>query len=332
MAIYHCSVSIGGRSSGRSSTAASAYREGKTIHDERTGITHDYSRKMDVIESLTLLPENAPKEFKDSATLWNAVESIEKRKDAQLFREVEVSLPREQTHQQNKALVLAYCDSHFVSQGMCASVAFHASKSENPHAHIMLTTREVSEDGFGKKNRQWNERGLVEQWRKGWAEHVNEHLEKNHIDERVDHRSLVEQGINREATVHLGPVAHEMEKRGMHSERGDINRDIEMRNSHQNLESSKSLYTPEGINQYRANFETHKEDVQAKLDIQKAQESKEYINSMHVSLAKSFEEILRKEAEKDRLEAKEVLQAKEQEPKEQASQEQEREIFKGIER
>ncbi|MCL1127967.1 MobQ family relaxase, partial [Shewanella surugensis] len=300
----------------------------------RTGITHDYSRKMDVIESLTLLPENAPKEFKDSATLWNAVEAIEKRKDAQLFREIEVSLPREQTHQQNKELVLAYCDSHFVSEGMCATVAFHSSKSENPHAHIMLTTREVSEEGFGKKNRQWNERGLVEQWRKCWAEHVNEHLEKNHIDERVDHRSLVEQGISREATVHLGPVAHEMEKRGMHSERGDINRDIEMRNSHQNLESSKGLSAVDEMDQAREGFKVHKEAEQELISIQKAKKSKEYIHSMNISLAKSIEEKALRELkiEQERREEKEVQQAKEKVSKEQAPQEQEREIFKGMQR
>lgn len=277
MAIFHCNVSIGSRSSGRSSTAACAYREGKKITDSRTGITHDYSRKMDVIESLTLLPENAPNEFKDSSIMWNKVEVIEKRKDAQLFREIEVSLPRELSHNQNKALILDYCDSHFVSEGMCATVAFHASKSENPHAHIMLTMREVNQEGFGKKNRQWNTRGLVDKWRKGWAGHLNKHLEKNHIDERVDHRSLLEQGINREATVHLGPAAHEMERRGEQSERGDINRGVEARNVYQQFRQFKSLSSADGMNQFKENFRAHKEDEQAReaLAIQEAQQARE---------------------------------------------------------
>lgn len=277
MPIYHCNVSVGSRSGGRSSTAASAYREGKKITDQRTGLTHDYSRKMDVMESLTLLPKKAPKSFNDSAVLWNAVEAAEKRKDAQLFREVEVSLPREQSHAQNKQLILDYCNSQFVSQGMCATVAFHESKSENPHAHIMLTMREVDEEGFGKKCRQWNDRALLESWRENWAKEVNRHLESNHIDARVDHRSLLAQGIEREATVHLGPVAHEMEKRGMSSERGDINRGVEARNAYQQVRSSKRLSSADGINQFKENFKAHKEREQARgtLAMQEAQQARQ---------------------------------------------------------
>lgn len=162
MAIYHCSVKTGGRSSGGSSVASASYREGKKMDEERTGLTHDYTRKSDVIESMTLIPEVAPKSFKDSSVLWNAVETSEKRKDSQLYREVEVSLPRELPHSENKTLVIDYVQRNFVDKGMCATVAWHGSRDkENPHAHIMLTTRSVDEDGFGQKDRSWNDRNNV---------------------------------------------------------------------------------------------------------------------------------------------------------------------------
>ncbi|WP_299011844.1 MobQ family relaxase [uncultured Shewanella sp.] len=326
MAIYHCNVSVGSRSSGRSSTAACAYREGKKITDQRTGLTHDYSRKMDVMESLTLLPKNAPKSFNDSAILWNAVEAAEKRKDAQLFREVEVSLPREQSHAQNKQLILDYCNSQFVSQGMCATVAFHESKSENPHAHIMLSMREVNEEGFGKKCRQWNDRALLESWRENWAKEVNQHLEGNHIDARVDHRSLLAQGIEREATVHLGPVAHEMEKRGMPSERGDINRSIVMKERERQADPVQHIGAPEGMRQARAKFEEHKH--KEKLKAQEIGTRK--MMERQYSLLKAIvdKEQAEKQAKLAEQQTKEVQQEKTDAPKEQ--EELQLEKYKGL--
>lgn len=223
-------MKIGSRSQGKSAVASNAYREGKKITDERTGVVHDYSKKSDVIESLTITPSYAPESFCDSDRLWNEVEKIEKRKDAQLFREVEVSLPRELNHQQNKALTLEFVKQNFIEKGMCATVSFHKSKSENPHSHIMLTTRTVDQNGFGKKDRSWNARDLVENWRKSWADITNEHLKKNNIEQTIDHRSFERQGIDKKPTIHLGYVANEMEKRGVKSERGDLNREVERSN------------------------------------------------------------------------------------------------------
>ena len=120
MAIYHCSVKIIGRSSGRSSVAASAYRAGQKITNERDGITHDYTRKTGVAHSEIILPDHAPSEYNDRATLWNAVEKIERRSDSQTAREVEVALPLEFSLKENIEVVKNYINENFISKGMCA--------------------------------------------------------------------------------------------------------------------------------------------------------------------------------------------------------------------
>ena len=268
MSIYHCSVSIATRSKGSSSVGSVAYREGNKITDHRTGIVHDYSRKTDVIESITLLPKNAPRHFSDSKILWNEVEKIEKRKDAQLFREVEIALPNKMTHEQNKKLVIEYCEKNFTDEGMCSSISFHGSKSENPHAHIMLTMREITPAGFGQKNRAWTARKMIEQWRGSWAETANKHLEINNLNEKIDHRSLAAQGVDKKPTIHLGYVAHAMEQRGEPSERGDINRQIIAEN-----QTPVEIDFLDGVNQARANFEVHEKTQQEALRAREKQKA-----------------------------------------------------------
>ena len=263
-------MKIGSRSQGKSAVASDAYREGKKITDERTGEVHDYSKKSDVIESLTITPSYAPESFSDSAHLWNEVEKIEKRKDAQLFREVEVSLPRELNHQQNKALTLEFVKKNFIEKGMCATVSFHESKSENPHAHIMLTTRTVDQNGFGKKDRSWNARDLVENWRKSWADITNEHLKKNKIEQTIDHRSFERQGIDKKPTIHLGHVANEMEKRGVKSERGDLNREVERSNL-----SSLSSEMATGIAQARNGLKHYRQQKEQQEKALKEQQQQD---------------------------------------------------------
>ena len=93
MAIYHCSIKLIGRSGGRSAVASAAYRSGEKLLNEETGILHDFTRKSGVVMSEILLPVNAPDRFHDRQTLWNEVQKVEKRSDAQLAREVEVALP-----------------------------------------------------------------------------------------------------------------------------------------------------------------------------------------------------------------------------------------------
>lgn len=273
MATYHCSVKTSSRSSGGSSVASDAYREGKKIKEERTGLTHDYTRKSDVIESMTMTPNNAPNDFKESDVLWNTVEASESRKDARLFREVEVSLPIELPHSENKKLVTDYVQRNFIDKGMCATISFHGSRDkENPHAHIMLTTRKVDENGFGQKNRDWDKRELVTEWRKEWADSLNSALERNDINQRVDHRSYQDQGIAKTPMIHLGKVASAIERRGVESERGDINRGIER----ENIQSQKLNKTIEtGIDRVNQLFEQHQaqkaaEQAQNVLALQQA--------------------------------------------------------------
>ena len=202
MAIYHCSVKIIGRSSGRSSVAASAYRAGQKITDERTGTTHDYTRKTGVAHSEIILPSHAPNEYNDRATLWNAVEKKECRNDSQTAREIEFALPLEFTLEENIQTVRNYINENFIDKGMCADFSIHENPN-NPHAHILLTTREISLDGFGKKNRDWNNIKLLEQWRENWAKECNLVLAEKGI-QKIDHRSLEAQGLERTPTIHVG--------------------------------------------------------------------------------------------------------------------------------
>jgi len=155
MAIYHLSGSIISRSQGRSCVAASAYRAGGKIIDERTGLTHDFEKKEgDVAHKEILLPKGAPAWMGERARLWNHVEAVEKRKDAQLAREFTISLPKELTEQQNIALARQFVQQQFVDKGMVADVCVHRGHgNDQPHAHVMLSLREITAEGFGKKNR-----------------------------------------------------------------------------------------------------------------------------------------------------------------------------------
>lgn len=155
MAIYHCSVQIIGRSSGRSAIACAAYRAGDKLHDEETGKLQDYSRKSGVIYSEIALPKNAPESYRDRETLWNAVQRVEKQGNAQLAREVEIALPKELSIGQQIDAVSGYVKMTFVKDGMCADWAIHDKGDGNPHAHIMLTTRPIKANGeWGAKEKK----------------------------------------------------------------------------------------------------------------------------------------------------------------------------------
>jgi len=225
-----------GRSSGRSATAAAAYRSGEQVKDERTGQTFDYTGKSDIYKNEILKPETAPERLGHRETLWNEVEQGEKRKDSQLSREVMVALPAELSYDQREALTREYVQAQFVSQGMIADIGYHDFDSHNPHAHIMLTMRSVDEKGFGKKQRDWNKREAIERHRQAWAKYTNRALERAGLEVQIDHRSLKEQGIEREPQIHLGAQVMEMEAKGIQTRVGDesrrisqVNRDIERR-------------------------------------------------------------------------------------------------------
>lgn len=220
MAVYRFSASIIGRSSGRSATAAAAYRAGAEIEDERTGLTHDYTRRDGVTHSEILAPEKTPEWMYDRQQLWNAVEKAEKRKDAQLAREILFSLPHELSADERRELIRDFIRGEFVDRGMIADLNIHLPDKDgdnrNHHAHVMLTMRELAGEGFAsKKNRDWNKSELLENWRERWAEHQNERFAQLGYDLKVDHRSLEAQGIDREPEPKLGPHNSQKERDGL---------------------------------------------------------------------------------------------------------------------
>ena len=260
MAIYHCSIKTISRGKGQSAIAAAAYRAGEKITSEYDGRTSDYTRKGGIVHTEIILPENAPAEYQDRAVLWNAVEKIEKAKNSQLAREIQLALPVELSYMQNINLVREYVKKNFTDKGMCADIAIHDNKDGNPHAHIMLTMRPLNEDKtwgdkqkkvyefdkdgnkiYDPKKRQykcskvqttdWNEQTKAEEWRAAWADTANRYLEELNHPSRIDHRSNARQGKEKIPTIHLGVAAHQMEQRGIQTERGNINRAIELANA-----------------------------------------------------------------------------------------------------
>ena len=259
MAIYHLSIKIISRGKGKSAVAAASYRSGEKIKNEYDGIVHDFTRKVGIAHTEILLPRNAPQEFVSRSVLWNSVEKIEKSKNSQLAREIEIALPKELSREKQIELVRKYVKENFVKVGMCADVALHDKNDGNPHAHILLTMRPLNEDKtWGAKSKKEyildkngekiklkngnyktrkinitdrNEQEKAEEWRKAWADITNKYLEENSIQEKVDHRSYQRQGIEQIPTTHLGVSATQMEKKGIATDRGNINREIKHQNA-----------------------------------------------------------------------------------------------------
>lgn len=191
MAIFHLDFKIVKRSEGRSSVAKAAYHARTRITDERTGDTYDYSRRTDLYGHFILAPANAPEYIvKDSTALWNEVERVERQQNGQTARYFDVAIPAELNNDDKKRLVLEYCQKNFVDKGMIADIAFHDLDSDNPHAHVMLTLKTIGPEGFGKKERSWNDRKMSVLWRESWASMANSYLAAAGSSERIDHRSL----------------------------------------------------------------------------------------------------------------------------------------------
>ncbi|MBM6723294.1 MobA/MobL family protein [Pseudoflavonifractor phocaeensis] len=216
-------------------TAAYILRE--NVRDEYQGKTHYYARGRDLLYSEIMVPEIAPESFHDLSILLTEIDRAEKRYDARTGRVVRLSLPN------NKMLLMEdiiqmvreFVKEVFLSIHMCAVLAIHEGVHEdpqknNPHAHILLTDRPVGPDGFcAKKNRTWNQVSQLNQWRQLWAEKQNQLFRDRHLDIRVSHESLEVQGIQREPTLPLGRAATALERKGIQTERGNRNREIEAR-------------------------------------------------------------------------------------------------------
>ena len=312
MAIYHLEASVVSRGKGRSACAAAAYMSCSRVLNEYDGVQHDYTRKHGLIAQQIFLPPNAPPEWKNRETLWNAVEAAENTKDSRLARSFIAALPVELGTEEWMKLLSDYIQTQFVSQGMCADLAIHdpgpkapgSSCGNNPHAHILLTVRPLNPDGtwqpktekeylcvrdgiekgftaaefktaqtegwekqylykigkkkeyfapsiaeaqglervskypkstkYGRQNpiaERWNSEEQLCLWREAWADHVNRYLEQAGRTERIDHRSFADQGREEQPTIHEGVIARAMEKKGIVSDRCELNRQIRRDNA-----------------------------------------------------------------------------------------------------
>ena len=258
---FHFSISMISRGKSKSAVASAAYISCEKITNEWDGVTHDYHNKEGLLHSEILLPENIPISLKDRATLWNSVELNEKASNAQLARNFIIALPKELSVEENKRLITDFIQENFVSKGMIADLAIHDESNEgnnNIHAHIMTTIRPINEKGEwqakskkeyvldenGERRKlksgnyktrkveltDWNDKGNAEKWRESFAQICNQYLEKNNLEKRVDHRSFERQGVEEIPTIHLGASASALERKGIETDKGNINREIKKHN------------------------------------------------------------------------------------------------------
>jgi hypothetical protein len=236
MAIFHLNAKVISRGRGQSAIAAAAYRSGDRLRDERADEQKFYKSRDERIRFTDIMaPKGAPEWAHDRNRLWNEAERAEKRKDAQLAREIEISLPHELTDQQREWLTKDFAREAFVRRGYAVDIAIHApdkeSNEKNHHAHLMVTMRTLGPEGFAAtKDRSLNGKAQLSEWREQWAHLANRHLERHGHEARIDHRSLKEQGADREPTTHLGYAANEMAQRGAQSDRMDELKGILARN------------------------------------------------------------------------------------------------------
>lgn len=240
MAIYHLHAKIIQRSKGQNIIAASAYRRATKLYDHKEEKTFDFSAKKHVIYSELMVLENAPawvqllvelhetNPSQAAEQLWNSLDAAEKRIDAQLGREIEFALPIELNEAQSIQLAREFIHDQFVLRGMIADWSVHWDKG-NPHVHVLLTMRSLTETGFGLRIREWDKKDLLYIWREKWAEYANFHLHLHQHSIRIDHRSYEEQGIDLTPGIHQGKAAQEKANRGEKMDR------IEQMNAVRNL-------------------------------------------------------------------------------------------------
>ncbi|HEL0640912.1 TPA: MobA/MobL family protein [Streptococcus equi subsp. zooepidemicus] len=259
---FHFNISMISRGKSKSAVASAAYISCEKLTNEWDGVTHDYHNKKGLLHSEIFLPENIPKEFQDRSFLWNSVELNERANNAQLARNFIIALPKELSVEENKKLITEFIQENFVSKGMIADLAIHEGNDEekkNIHAHIMTTLRPINEKGQwqakskkeyvldekGEKIKlksgnyktrkveltDWNNRGNAEKWRENFATICNQYLEKNNLEKRVDHRSFERQGKEEIPTIHMGASASALERKGIETDKGNINREIKKHNS-----------------------------------------------------------------------------------------------------
>ncbi|RRD92179.1 MobA/MobL protein [Clostridiales bacterium COT073_COT-073] len=295
---FHFSISMISRGKSKSAVASAAYISCEKLTNEWDGVTHDYHNKKGLFHSEIFLPANVPKEFQERSFLWNSVELNEKASNAQLARNFIIALPKELPFEENKRLITDFIQENFISKGMIADLAIHDESNEgnkNIHAHIMTTLRPINEKGEwqakskkeyilddegnkilnknGKpKTRKieltdWNNKGNAEKWRESFATLCNWYLEKNNLEKRVDHRSFERQGIEEIPTIHLGASASALERKGIETDKGNINREIKKHNSLVKAIREKIAELTSWINDFsKALFERYEQYKQTRQD------------------------------------------------------------------
>lgn len=197
MALYRLEMQNVSRSDGVSSVAKAAYRHRSVMIDHRTGEIHGEKSldRDDLVYAEILRPENTPACLHvPSEVLWNIVEKKETRSNSRTAKEFKITLPTELSNEQNIALMKDFLLNHFVDKGIICDFVLHNDKdNKNPHAHVMITTREITPNGFGKKVREWDTEETLHKWRKDWAKVQNQHLKNAGLKSRVSHRTLEEQ-------------------------------------------------------------------------------------------------------------------------------------------
>lgn len=236
MANYHLEINVISRGQGRSITRAVNYITGKKLHDNYNGKTY-YSCRQDVLYDKIFQPNNAPPEFHDLQHLCYEIDRAETRYDARTAREFKGSLPNELPVHELIRIVGEYVGRNFVDQGLCAIAVIHEGRNEadplknNPHVHIIVSTRFVGPEGFSKtKDYEHNNKKYINIWREQWAKVQNRAYERNKLEMRVSHESLKEQRKEREPTIHLSRIDWQKEKRGERTSAGNRKRDIKERN------------------------------------------------------------------------------------------------------
>lgn len=306
MAIYHLSSKIFTRSKGHSVCAAAAYRSGEKIIDQNTGEIHDYRRKQQVDYSRIIAPKNAPKWALQRERLWNEVEAIEKRKDSQVAREYEMALPIELKPEERVMVAIGFASGLAEKMGMVVDFNIHHLYGDNPHVHMLCTTRTITPEGFGKKNRTWNTKEFLELVRGSWAFIINGFLAKNNIDNFIDHRSYERQLAegtacanespeqtqkrlksitNRLPQIHKGKALHHMEKKGASNleqfERfNEYQRRLQFNNEYQEKLSEIEVEI-KADNDFMAGFNAWEESERQRKQQQREQDEADLLDDMY---------------------------------------------------
>lgn len=253
MAIYSLNAEIVSRGKGDSSVGAAAYQSRSRMVDMRTGEVHDYSRNVnELLFEGIYAPKGAPEWARDRESLWNHVEQFERRKDAQLAKRLIIAVPHEFTPEQGRYAIQDFVRENFTRKGFIADVAIHAPGKEgdqrNIHAHVLVVMRKLDGQELAAKKERLNITGRkdeLEAIRESWTRIGNRHLERHGFEPGLDHRTLEAQGIERVPSVHLGRQATALERDGISTDRGDLNREIAAENAQRELVAER--VTPEHV-------------------------------------------------------------------------------------